>query len=78
MTWNYRIVALKTDEGMQYGMHEVYYDDNGVPIFYTENPVACIAEDLSGFFKEFDHMLVALSKPVLVEEDFSGEIERLS
>jgi hypothetical protein len=78
MTWNYRIVALEHEEGTQYGIHEVYYDDKGVPIFYTSDPVPCVGESLSDIYKGMDHMLVALSKPVLTEKDFTGEIERLS
>lgn len=74
MTWNYRIVALEHEEGTQYGIHEVYYDDSGLPIFYTENPVPCIGHDLVGLFESFNSMSVGLAKPVLTEKDFIGDI----
>ena len=30
MTWNYRVV--KYSDGSGYGLHEIYYDDDGVEI----------------------------------------------
>jgi hypothetical protein len=36
MTWNYRIVRRRDGT---YGLHEVYYDDNGEPDYMTVDEV---------------------------------------
>ena len=45
MSWNYRIVRYRNNEG--FGLHEVYYDKDGHPWGMTEEPVrfACDAEE---------------------------------
>lgn len=45
MTWNYRIVRYRDEGG--YGLHEVYYDDDGQPWAMTEKPCgfACHVEE---------------------------------
>ncbi len=37
MTWNYRIV--KYADGSGYGLHEVFYDENGAATNMTKEPV---------------------------------------
>ena len=37
MTWNYRIVQYADNSG--FGLHEVYYDQDGQPEAMTETPV---------------------------------------
>jgi hypothetical protein len=41
MTWNYRIMRKKCEEGGQYyfAIHEVYYDKNGGVEVWTKNPI---------------------------------------
>ena len=36
-TWNYRIVRYRDNKG--FGLHEVFYDDDGLPWTMTEDPV---------------------------------------
>ena len=45
MAWNYRILEYGEDEG--FALHEVYYDETGIPNGWTEKPVwfACFAEE---------------------------------
>jgi len=45
MTWNYRIVKYR--DGSGFGLHEVMYDDDGLPWAMTANPCtfACGIEE---------------------------------
>ena len=45
MSWNYRIVRYRNNEG--FGLHEVYYDADGMPWGMTEDAVrfVCDAEE---------------------------------
>lgn len=38
MTWNYRIIK-HDDAEVYYGLHEVYYNDDGLVTMWTEKPV---------------------------------------
>lgn len=66
MSWNYRVVIKENDTGEnEYGIHEVFYDDEGKVIGMTENslvPVCSTADDLS---YEMDMMLEAFKREVL-------------
>ncbi len=77
MTWNYRVVR-KTETGYDklgeyYGIHEVYYDDDGKPEMVTVEPVGIVGDDLLELQEEFVHYLRALLKPVLNYEEIPGE-----
>lgn len=45
MSWNYRVVKYR--DGSGYGLHEVFYDDEGKAYAMTERPVgfACDPEE---------------------------------
>ena len=66
MTWNYRIVQIDSD----FGIYEVYYDDEGNPMARTEDPVGCVGGDLKELRRSFDYMEHAFKLPVLRENDF--------
>jgi len=34
VSWNYRVVSEETEEGIFYGIAEVYYDEKQVPVAY--------------------------------------------
>jgi hypothetical protein len=78
MSWNYRVIEFKADEGTLYQqIHEVYYDDAGKPASYTTNPIHPVAyqedggDDMAAALRwQLEHMLKALDKPVLTEKDF--------
>lgn len=40
--WNYRIVKYADGDG--YGLHEVYYDDDGVEEFMSVNPAEFLGD----------------------------------
>jgi len=76
--WNHRVVR-HTDktiiDGVEetetwHAIHEVYYDDDGHPNGYTENEVGPIGETLLDLSRDIQRFAEALSKPVLVHEDF--------
>ena len=55
-------------------IHEVYYDDDGKPTSYGENPAAIVwdvaTNDNVTAREILQNMKQALDKPVLVETDF--------
>lgn len=70
MHWNYRVVKTPTDTCESYGIHEVYYDADDRPVYYTENPVPCFAWSHESLGAEIERFRTALSKPILTPEDF--------
>ena len=75
MTWNYRVVRfdpfLEIDEPF-YGIVEVYYDDQGKPTGYTENPVRVAWDEGEDGAKILEQMAKAFALPVLTPKDFGG------
>lgn len=76
MTWNYRIFLTKSNDPQlnSYGIHEVYYDDEGKPEMFTENPVGTywyVDEGLDAGKSILSAMLLAFEKPILTEKDFN-------
>jgi len=55
MSWNYRVMKKRNEDGAStYGVHEVYYNDDGSIRGYTENsvtPNSESAEDLAKTMK---------------------------
>lgn len=41
--WNYRIVKYRNGDG--YGLHEVHYDDDGLPYAMTKRPTCFVGAD---------------------------------
>lgn len=65
MPWNYRILAVEYKEEIYLQIHEVHYDENGVPNSYTENPVSIGSESIKGIKWSLNKMNDATKKPVL-------------
>lgn len=60
------------DDEVIFGIHEVYYDEQGRPNMYAENPVRCFSEEsVESLSREIDRFKAALQQPVLVPEDFT-------
>ena len=73
MSWNYRIVRFKDEvEGEYYEVNEVFYDTGGKPVGYSDATLG--ADTYDGLFKVAGLMQSAHAKPVLNEEDISGEL----
>lgn len=78
MSWNYRVIEyVEPEDDPWWAIHEVYYDDDGKPIRYTEEPAwAMSLEDMGGSLSwVLDRMRDALSRPVLKESDFGEQNE---
>lgn len=48
MTWNYRVVKRKIQNGQhEFAIYEVYYDETGKVVSMTQNPLtpACSSEE---------------------------------
>jgi hypothetical protein len=79
--WNYRVIEFvdpHTEEPWR-GIFEVYYDDEGRPNGYLEEPSDVVSYDSGGneapggLAWVLDRMREALERPVLVEKDFFRE-----
>lgn len=70
MSWNYRVIKLIDETIITYGIHEVYYDDEGEPESYTSEPIRLSAETFVELSLVLARILDALKKPVLSPDDF--------
>ena len=70
MSWNYRVIEFDDpDEGAWVAIHEVYYDEDGNPDSYSEDPAIAMSTNRSLVWL-LDQFREALSKEVLFERDF--------
>jgi hypothetical protein len=70
MGWNHRVIVTeeKDPSGESYPyfrVHEVYYDENGVPDGYTANPISISGEDMESLNWTVDRIKESLPKPPL-------------
>lgn len=68
--WNYRVIQNIHGE---LGIHEVYYNDDGIPVACSQNPSPIIVDaelGMPGLLFEIEKMHDACSKPVLLEQYF--------
>lgn len=66
MTWNYRIMKRKIDHSnYEFGIYEVYYDDNGVIKGCTVNALTPTRESREDLKLELELMKEAFKKEVL-------------
>lgn len=69
--WNHRVVQSKTGDYISFGIHEVFYNDDGSIHAYTEEPISVCNESLKELRETLERMLRCLDKPVLID----GEVE---
>lgn len=62
MTWNHRVMRY-ADGSL--GIHEVFYNDDGNPVSWTEEAIGVAGDNLEELREELTHMLRALDKPIL-------------
>jgi hypothetical protein len=70
MSWNYRVVRRQDESGIWYGIHEVYYSDDGRPTACTEDAVKPGGDTLEELRNDIRYFKEALEKPVLDYDDF--------
>jgi hypothetical protein len=68
MTWNYRIV--KANDG--YGLHEIYYDENGIPNARTQEPIL-MGENQDDIVADLKMMLCDAQKPIIDDKEFQKQ-----
>lgn len=67
--WNHRIVHKVDETSEILGIHEVFYDDEGIPEMVTVNPVGAVGDTLLELREELLSMLAAFEKPILEYDD---------
>jgi hypothetical protein len=60
MTWNYRVVNNKGN----FGIYEVYYDENGNANAWSQDPMEPYGESLEELRADLKRMLMALERPL--------------
>ena len=66
MSWNYRIVHHKEQNGEEwYGFHEVYYNADGTACMMSEEQCMPIGETKKSLMNDLSMMTEAIIKPVL-------------
>jgi len=70
MTWNYRVIAHEYKDELYFEIHEVYYNDDGVPEMCTVDAVEVAGESLAALSQTLDWMRKALREPILNIADF--------
>ena len=63
--WNYRIVRRKCSDGDKYGIHEVYYNEDGSIWAISEQPCMPFGETKKELLNDLSMMTASIIKPVL-------------
>lgn len=66
MGWNHRILAHEHNGEVYLQIHEVYYNEEGKPNGYTENPISVGSETVKGITWTLNKMLECRTKPILL------------
>jgi len=77
--WNHRIIRHKDyKDNIWYAIHEVFYDNDGVPNGCTEKPLEVLDEEVDGLKWQLEHMLKAFDKPILDYQYFIDQEKKHS
>ncbi len=79
-SWNYRVLAYKHKYAKEASLniYEVYYNEEGVPNGYAEDPATVEGGSIKGFKWTLKHMKKCLKKPILYcgerfPDEYKGE-----
>jgi predicted RNase H-like HicB family nuclease len=76
VTWNYRVIRSVDAAGVNYAIHECYYEGNNVPTSWTADPADVAAETRADLFWVLAEMTKAIERPVLeIREGKLVEVE---
>lgn len=75
MTWNHRVIAYREGSEFWYEIHEVYYDENGVPEMYSKGAVSVGANAFKDLDWQLDRLKECLKMPILSAENFPEEFK---
>ncbi len=74
-TWRFgKVISRPESSLLFFGIHDVYYDDQGRVTTWTETAVAVTAETVDALKEELEIMAEALMKPVLKESELLEEV----
>lgn len=76
MSWNYRIVRKAYEKETMLGIHEVYYNDEGIPNMVTVDAMDVEVTDAEGLHilrGILKRMMEATDKPILEYSDIGEE-----
>lgn len=74
MKWNHRILAHKEPGGdIFFLIHEVYYNETGIPETYTVKGAKIGGYDMNGIKWSLKKMEECLKKPILDADNFPKE-----
>jgi hypothetical protein len=65
MSWNYRVCHRPTVAGGGFNIHEVYYDDEGRIILYSENPITPFGDIREELECDMSQMIDAFNQDTL-------------
>lgn len=69
MGWNYRVLAHEVGKNVEFKIHEVYYNEDGIPDSCTVESCRMEVEDINDFKFMLDKMSECLTKPILYGDD---------
>lgn len=70
MTWDNRVIKKTGAKGSEfYEVHEVFYDDEGKVIMYTEEPVSPFGLTVRELEEDYERIGEAFKAPVLEQAD---------
>jgi len=69
MVWYYRIIKHKTSNQNHFALHEVFYDDDGNIISWTEQPIDIIGESKADIKRALKQMLLDIETEVITESE---------
>lgn len=70
MIWNYRVMQRVEDGEAIYTIHEVYYNDNDVPVLCTKDSIFALGDSVEELKKDMTLMMQAFRKPILNYDSF--------
>jgi hypothetical protein len=70
MSWSYRIVKTNVGGVSWFGVHEVYYDDEGKPTMVSQESVSLEEETVDDLDFLIGKIKIAMKQPILNYEDF--------
>lgn len=69
MSWNHRVIReiheVGSERQLDYGVHEVFYGDDGSPSSWTKEPVAIFGDTFKGAAEVYMQMAGAFMLPIL-------------
>lgn len=71
MLWTYRIVR---DPAGRYSIREVFYENDGQLLHYSQQPVAPLGSSLEDLLHLIHHFQEAFNSPILALEDLEAQL----